>query len=176
MTRQLDSMTAAQCRRDTLSTALQTRAAAVRDSIELWLQGLPPPPFPRLVASQRIQATQVTGCFGGANRAALAVDLRAGANEWIRERAVLLDTLGRVTTLKVIDYRLKGHDFIAVLDPNGAGKDGIVARGVTELAGETVILTLEPVIGSRGWPAGLPGKSLTYLAYDTGAGGIFPAG
>jgi hypothetical protein len=132
------------CRHDTLSTELQARAAAVRDSIELWLEGLPPPPFPRLVASQRMQATQVTGCFGGANRAAIAVDLRAGANEWIRERAVLLDTLGRVTTLKVIDYRLKGHDFIAVLDPNGSGVDGIVARGLTELAGETVILTLQP--------------------------------
>jgi hypothetical protein len=132
------------CRHDTLSTDLRARAAAVRDSIDLWLQGLPPPPYPRLQSSIRSQSTQVTGCFGGANRLAMVVDRRAGNNEWIRERAVLLDTLGRVTTLRVIDYRLKGHDFLGVLDATGAGVDGIVARGVTEAAGETVILTLGP--------------------------------
>jgi hypothetical protein len=132
------------CRHDTLSTDLRARAAAVRDSIDLWLQGLPPPPYPRLQSSIRSLSTQVTGCFGGANRLAMVVDRRAGNNEWIRERAVLLDTLGRVTTLRVIDYRLKGHDFLSVLDATGAGVDGIVARGVTEAAGETVILTLGP--------------------------------
>jgi hypothetical protein len=132
------------CRHDTLSTDLRARTAVVRDSVELWLRGLPPPPYPRLQSSLRSQSTQVTGCFGGANRVALAVDLRAGNNEWVRERAVLIDTLGKVTTLRVIDYRLKGHDFLGVLDANGSGVDGIVARGVTEAAGETVIMTLGP--------------------------------
>ena len=133
------------------------RAGLVRDSIELWLQAQPPPPYPRLLASERMQSSQLVGCFGGANRLALVVDLRAGANEWIRERAVLLDTLGNVKTLKVIDYRLKGHDFVAVLDPNGQGVDGIVARGLTDYAGETVILTLEPgnrlsrLVGGFAW-------------------------
>jgi hypothetical protein len=142
------------CRHDTISTSLTTRALAVRDSIDLWLRSLPPPPFDRLVATERTQSSQVVGCFGGGNRVALAVDLRAGANEWIRERAVLLDTLGRVTTLRVYDYRFKGHDFLAALDPNGRGVDGIVARGLMQASGATVILALEPNHRLTRWVAG----------------------
>ncbi len=119
------------------------RAAVVRDSIDLWLRSLPQPPYDRLVNSERSQSTQVTGCFGNGNRLAVAVDLRAGANEWIRERAVLIDTLGRVTNLHVSDYRFKAHDFLIAMDPNGSGTDGIVARGLTEGEGGIVIMALE---------------------------------
>jgi hypothetical protein len=131
------------CQRDSLSPALALRAAVVRDSIDLWLRSLPQPPYDRLVNTERSQSTQITGCFGNGNRLAVAVDLRAGANEWIRERAVLIDTLGRVTTLRVSDYRFKAHDFLAALDPDGGGTDGIVARGLTEGEGGIVILALE---------------------------------
>jgi hypothetical protein len=147
------------CLRDTLPTPLAARALAVRDSLDLWLRTLPPPPFDRLVSTERTQSTQVVGCFGGANRVAIAVDLRAGANEWIRERAVLLDTLGRVTTLHVYDFRFKGHDLVAAIDPNGQGVDGVVARGVAEASGATVILALEPGNRLTRWVAGFAWES-----------------
>jgi hypothetical protein len=147
------------CAHDTLSTDLVARAAVVRDSIELWLRSQPPPPYDRLLATEKTQSSQVAGCFGGGNRLALAVDLRAGANEWVRERAVLLDTLGRVTTLRIDDYRFKGHDLLAVLDPNGAGIDGIVAKGVTEASGATVILALGPHNRAARWVSGFAWES-----------------
>jgi hypothetical protein len=147
------------CTGDSLSTDLLTRATQVRDSIELWLRGLPPPPYDRLLATEKTQSSQVVGCFGGGNRLALAVDLRAGANEWVRERAVLLDTAGRVTTLRIDDYRFKGHDLLGTLDPNGAGIDGIVAKGVTEASGATVILALGPKNRASRWVSGFAWES-----------------
>ena len=144
----------APCQRDSLSPALLLRAVAVRDSIDLWLRSLPPPPYERLVNTERSQSTQVSGCYRDGNRLAIAVDLRAGANEWIRERAVLVDTLGRVTSLHVYDYRFKGHDFLAALDPNGSGVDGIVARGIAEAEGGVVILVLEPTNRLTRWVGG----------------------
>jgi hypothetical protein len=132
------------CQHDSLPAALAMRAAVVRDSIDLWLRSLPQPPYDRLVNTERSQSTQVAGCFGDGNRLAVAVDLRAGANEWVRERAVLIDSLGRVTNLHVSDFRFKAHDFLAALDPNGSGTDGIVARGLTEGEGGIAILALEP--------------------------------
>lgn len=147
------------CQRDSVPAELLTRAAAVRDSVEQWLRGLPPPPYDRLVTTEKTQVSQVVGCFGGANRLALVVDLRAGANEWVRERAVLLDTLGHVTSLRVDDYRFKGHDFLSALDPNGAGIDGIVAKGVTEASGATVILALAPRNRLARWVSGFAWES-----------------
>lgn len=94
------------------------------------------------------------GCFGNGNRLAVAVDLRAGASEWIRERAVLIDTLGRVTNLRVYDYRFKAHDFLAALDPTGSGTDGVVARGLTQGEGGVVILSLEPGSHLTRWVGG----------------------
>lgn len=142
------------CERDSVAPALLVRAAAVRDSIDLWLRSLPPPPYDRLVNTLRSQSTEVRGCFGNGNRLAVAVDLRAGAYEWIRERAVLIDTLGRVTNLRVYDYRFKAHDFLAALDPNASGTDGIVARGLTQGEGGIVILALEPGSHLTRWVGG----------------------
>jgi hypothetical protein len=147
------------CLADSLPAALLARAALVRDSIELWLRTQPPPPYDRLLATEKAQSSQVAGCFGGGNRLALAVDLRAGANEWVKERAVLIDTAGRVTTLRIDDYRFKGHDFLATLDPNGAGIDGIVAKGVTEASGATVILALGPRSRAARWVSGFAWES-----------------
>ena len=142
------------CVRDSLSPALALRAAAVRDSIDFWLRSLPPPPYERLVNTERSQSSQVSGCFGGGNRLAVVVDLRAGANEWIRERAVLIDTLGRVTSLRMNDYRFKGHSFLAAVDPNDSGVDGIVARGFAQSAGGLVILALTPPNRLTRWVGG----------------------
>src|SRR5579863_208413 len=147
------------CLADSIPAALLARAALVRDSIELWLRSQPPPPYDRLLATEKAQSSQVAGCFGGGNRLALAVDLRAGANEWVKERAVLIDTAGRVTTLRIDDYRFKGHDFLTTLDPNGAGIDGIVAKGVTEASGATVILALGPHNRAARWVSGFAWES-----------------
>jgi hypothetical protein len=139
-----DSATVDTCDRHTLSPDLATRAAVVRDSIESWLAQLPPPPLPRLVATEKAVATQAIGCFGKGRRVALVVDLRAGNNEWIRERMVLIDTLGVVSTVRVDDYRFKGHDVLYAMDGYGDGVDGVAARGVAEASGGTVILRLTP--------------------------------
>jgi hypothetical protein len=115
---------------------------AVRDSLILWLDSLPPPPYQRLVKTEKPQWSTIVGCFGGARRIALAVDLRAGNNEWIRERVVLIDTLGAVTTLRVSDLRFKGHDLLMALDADGDGLDDLATRGFAEAAGGITILKL----------------------------------
>lgn len=145
------------CVRDSLSDDLRERAAFVRDSLEQWLRDRELPAYERLVNTLHAVSTQVVGCFGEGRRLALAVDLRAGANEWIRERAVLLDTLGNVTSLRVDDYRFKGHDFLAALDADGDGVDDVAARGLTDFAGGTVILKLasgnrlQRLVGGFAW-------------------------
>jgi hypothetical protein len=132
------------CQRGPLPDALQARATVVRDSLEAWLESQPPPPYTRLVATERTVTTQAVGCFGRGRRLAMAVDLRAGNNEWIRERMVAIDTAGTVQTLRVEDYRFKGHDLLYAMDGDGEGIDGIAARGLTEAAGGTVVLRMVP--------------------------------
>ena len=133
------------CPRPTLlSDELKARATVVRDSIEQWLKTQPPPPFTRLVATERTVTTQAAGCFGHGRRLILAVDLRAGNNEWIRERMVALDTAGVVQTLRVDDLRFKAHDLLYALDGDGDGIDDIAARGLTEAAGGTVVMRTVP--------------------------------
>jgi hypothetical protein len=141
-----DSVRAAldSCHRDSLPQTLAGRVAIVRDSIDQWLRSREAPPFPRLVASLHSVSTQVAGCFGGSRRLALAVDIRAGSNEWIRERVVLLDTLGRVTTVRVDDYRFRGHDLIAAFDADGDGIDDLAMRGYAPFSGGLAVLRLGP--------------------------------
>jgi hypothetical protein len=130
------------CDRKELPDALRARATIVRDSIEQWLKSLPPPPFTRLVASERTVTTQAAGCYGHGRRLAMAVDLRAGNNEWIRERMVAIDTAGVVQTLRVDDFRFKAHDLLYAFDGDGDGTDDIAARGLTEAAGGTVVMRM----------------------------------
>jgi len=127
-----------------LSDALRARATVVRDSIEQWLKSQPPPPFTRLVASEHTVTTQAAGCFGHGRVLAMAVDLRAGNNEWIRERMVAIDTAGVVQTLRVDDLRFKAHDLLYAMDGDGDGVDDIAARGLTEAAGGTVVMRMVP--------------------------------
>jgi hypothetical protein len=127
-----------------LSDAFRARATVVRDSIEQWLLTQPPPPFARLVATEHTVTTQAVGCFGRGRQLVMAVDLRAGNNEWIRERLVALDTAGVVQTLRVDDYRFKAHDLLYAMDGDGDGIDDIAARGLTQAAGGTVVMRMVP--------------------------------
>lgn len=130
------------CHRGNVPDSLRSRVLAVRDSLITWLESLPPPPYQRLVKTEKPQWSTIVGCFGAARRIALAVDLRAGNNEWIRERVVLIDTLGVVTTLRVSDLRFKGHDLLLALDADGDGLDDLATRGFAEAAGGITILKL----------------------------------
>jgi hypothetical protein len=132
------------CRRDSVLATLEGRAAIVRDSLDGWLRAHNVPPFPRLVTTLHSASSQIPGCFGGGRRLAIAVDIRAGSNEWIRERVVLLDTLGRVTTVRVDDYRFRGHDLIAAFDADGDGLDDIAMRGYAAFSGGLAVLRLGP--------------------------------
>ena len=137
-----DSAKADTCHRGNVPDSLRARVLAVRDSLVVWLESLPPPPYQRLVKTEKPQWSTIAGCFGGARRIALAVDLRAGNNEWIRERIVLIDTLGAVTTLRVSDLRFKGHDLLMALDADGDGLDDLATRGFAEASGGITILKL----------------------------------
>jgi hypothetical protein len=137
-----DSIALDTCRRGNVPDSLRSRVLTIRDSLITWLESLPPPPYPRLVKTEKPQWSTIVGCFGGARRIALAVDLRAGNNEWIRERVVLIDTLGAVTTLRVSDLRFKGHDLLEALDADGAGLDDLATRGFAEASGGITILKL----------------------------------
>jgi hypothetical protein len=137
-----DSAKADTCHRGNVPDSLRARVLAVRDSLITWLESLPPPPYQRLVKTEKPQWSTIVGCFGGPRRIALAVDLRAGNNEWIRERVVLIDTLGAVTTLRVSDLRFKGHDLLMAMDADGDGLDDLATRGFAEAAGGITILKL----------------------------------
>lgn len=130
------------CRHGNVPDTLRSRVLTVRDSLIDWLDSLPPPPYQRLMKTEKPQWSTIVGCFGGAKRIALAVDLRAGNNEWIRERVVLIDTLGAVTTLRVSDLRFKGHDLLLAFDADGDGLDDLATRGFAEASGGITILKL----------------------------------
>ena len=132
------------CRRDTVPADLAVRAAFVSDSLDQWLRGRELPSYVRLLHTLRTVTTQVMGCFGAGRRLALAVDLRAGSNEWIRERMVFLDSLGRVIPLRVDDYRFRGHDLLVAFNANGDGIDDLAVRGYAPFAGGLAVMLLGP--------------------------------
>ena len=73
----------------------------------------------------------------------LVVSLRAGNVEWVQERAVLVDTLGRATALRVTDYRFRAHELLGAFDADGDGVDDLATRATTERAGATTILVFD---------------------------------
>lgn len=134
-------------------TASGARLRAIGDSLVALLRERNRPPLPRLEASLRDRVSWVRGCFGdpGAARSAtggaaagavLFATLWAGDHEWVRERAVLVDSAGRARTLEVSDYRFRAHEALQAFDADGDGRDDVAARGFMERAGGVVVLRL----------------------------------
>lgn len=123
-------------------TPLAARGAAVRDSLAQELRNGSQPIYPRLQRKMSLVSSQVAGCFGGA-RLAVLVSLRASGNEWVREKLALVDTLGRVTALRINDLRFRGHELLHAVDLDGDGVDDLATRAVTERAGATTLLRLD---------------------------------
>lgn len=118
------------------------RVAALRDSLEKELRSGPQPLYPRLQTKLAISSSQVAGCFG-TGRVALLVSLRAANVEWVREKLVLVDTLGKATPVRISDFRFRAHVLIHAVDANGDGIDDLATKATTEHAGATTILALD---------------------------------
>ena len=131
------------CSRDSLPAAMLSQAYVVRDSLEAELYSRDMPPYERMWSSVHVTTSQVPGCYGTLGRLAVLVSLRASANEWVRERLVVLGDSGIVTPLRVTDYRFKGHDALYAFDADGDGIDDLAARAVAERAGGLVVLRMD---------------------------------
>ncbi len=118
------------------------RIVALRDSLEQELRSGPQPLYPRLQKKLAISTSQVAGCFGTA-RVALLVSLRAGNVEWVREKLVLVDTVGKATPVRISDFRFRAHELIHAVDATGDGIDDLATRATTERAGGTSLLALD---------------------------------
>lgn len=132
------------------STTL-ARAATVRDSLMLILQGDTARMPPDVLKGRKLTSSQIYGCFGPAH-VLLFANAAADVNRYTREFAVLIDTTGRVVPLHVADVRFKVHDAIRALDVDGDKVDDVSAIGRGELTGGTVLLRLD-----------LAKKRLTYV-------------
>jgi hypothetical protein len=132
------------CVRDSVSTALTARLSAVKDSMLTQLQSDTVKMAPRLMKSLHAQKTQTIGCFGKA-RVLVLVAQWAGDYEYFHQLAVLVDTAGKVTPIRVNDLRFKVHEPLGALDADGDGIDDVALRGRAPRIGGTVILRLDPV-------------------------------
>ncbi len=122
--------------------ALAARVTQVRDSLVHELRSGTQPAYERLQRKMSIATSQAAGCFGAA-RVALAVSLKAGNVEWVREKIVLIEPGGKVTGIKVNDFRFRAHDLLLAFDANGDGIDDLATRATTERAGATTVLVLD---------------------------------
>lgn len=132
------------CQRDSVGGALAARVALVRDSLTRALLADTLHVPARLLAARRVHATQAIGCFGPA-RVMLFAHAATGDYAFVRERAALVDTLGRATPLRVRDLRFKAHQALGAFDADGDGVDDIAVMGRAERSGGTVVLHLDPV-------------------------------
>ncbi len=123
-------------------SATLARAAAVRDSLMLILQGDTAHLPPDVLKGRKLTSSQVYGCFGAAH-VLLFANAAADINRYTREFAVLLDTTGKVVPLHVADVRFRVHDAIRALDVDGDRVDDVAAIGRGELTGGTVLLRLD---------------------------------
>jgi hypothetical protein len=131
------------CKLDTVSTLYGARLSAVRDSLLTVLQNDTVKMVPRLFKLLREQKSQAIGCFAKW-RAMLFVAQYAGDYEYYHQIAVLVDTAGNVTPMRVNDLRFKVHDVLGVLDVDGDSVDDVALRGRAPRIGGTVILRLNP--------------------------------
>jgi hypothetical protein len=132
------------CQRDSISPALGDRLSFVKDSLLTVLQNDTVKMVPRLLKSLHAQKSQAIGCFAKA-RVLMFVAQWAGDYEYYHQLAVLVDTTGKLTPIRVSDLRFKVHEPLGVLDADGDGVDDIAVRGRAPRIGGTVILRLDPV-------------------------------
>lgn len=128
--------------RQTPDSTTLARAAVVRDSLMLILQGDTAHLPPDVLKGRKLTSSQVYGCFGAAH-VLLFANAAADVNRYTREFAVLIDTTGKVVPLRVADVRFRVHDAIRALDVDGDRVDDVAAIGRGELTGGTVLLRLD---------------------------------
>lgn len=122
--------------------ALTTRLAAIKDSVVKVLRAAKDlPRVTRLANSLKDASSRAAGCFENAS-VILFVTLYAGDYEWVRERALAIDSLGRVRQLNVRDLRFKAHETLGAFDADEDGDDDLAARGRVTRAGALVVLRL----------------------------------
>jgi hypothetical protein len=131
------------CVRDSLPPILQTRVAAVRDSLVRWVTDSLRPTFPRLVKATMVRGDATTGCFGDW-RAVVIVTSRTPSLEWNEERALLVAPSGAVQAARLRDLRLRAHESLMAFDADGDGVDELAARGLATQMGAQSVLKLEP--------------------------------
>lgn len=129
----------APCDRGPVSAGLAARADSVRDSLDLELRLIEAPQSERLAPLVKVQHTRAVGCFG-VGRVLLVASLRAGPNEYLRERFVVLDDSGAVRPLRTNALRFRANDALHALDADGDGIDEVATRGIAERAGALTIL------------------------------------
>jgi hypothetical protein len=130
------------CVRDTLPTELVARGMAVRDSITRFLTDSIVPPYERHVTQSKLYSSWIPGCFGVAKLLVLA-NRRTPDMEFAVERAVLVDSSGKVLPLRFQDLRFKAHDPLYVFDADGDGIDDLAARGYGDRSGGLTIMRLD---------------------------------
>ena len=131
----------ASCQRGPVSPVLEVRLKAVKDSLEAGLRATEKPPYERLMKSLKSRTTSAAGCFPGGRVIAIAT-LWAGEYEWVREQVVMLDDAGKVSPLRLRDYRFRGHEALYALDGDGDGIDDLATRGYGPNLGGTSVLRL----------------------------------
>ena len=141
------------CMRDSISAALNDRLSLLRDSLLTVLQNDTVKMAPRLMKTLHAQKAQAIGCFGK-GRALLFVAQWAGDYDYYHQLAVLVDSTGKATPIRVNDLRFKVHESLGALDEDGDGIDDIAMRGRAPRIGGTVILRLDPVKRRLDYEAG----------------------
>ncbi len=126
-----------------LSPELAARVAFVRDSLIDELRKGPQPLYERLQKKILFTTSQVNGCFGTAGRVALIASQKAGNTEWVREKLVIVDESGKLTSLRMNDLRFRAHELLQAFDADGDGIDDLATRATTERAGATTVLLLD---------------------------------
>ena len=133
----------AACNRGPLPPSLEARAKFARDSLVQALVAAEKPPYERLLESQQSRSSHAAGCFPG-GRAILIATVWAGEYEWVRQHVMLMDDAGKLSPLRVRDYRFRAHETIYAVDGDGDGVDDLATRGWGPNLGGTSVLRLTP--------------------------------
>jgi hypothetical protein len=130
------------CHRDSVSWELAARGVSVRDSMERFLADSVKPAFDRLAKTARVQSWIVPGCYGLA-RVLVVASKRTPDMDFAAERAVMLDSLGKVIPVRVSDLRFHVHEPLFAFDADGDGVDDLAARGFGDRSGGLTIVRLD---------------------------------